>query len=121
MKIKIRAGAFETNSSSDCDWMEYCDEHKQQKIVEQTFNDLDKEDLVNHPSHYTWLKDKCGLEVIDITKHFDFLIGNVLKYVFRAGHKDDSSMTNIDKEIQDLEKAEWYLRYKIDELKKSRK
>lgn len=24
-------------------------------------------DNVNHPSHYTWLKDKCGVEVIDIT------------------------------------------------------
>jgi len=118
MKIKVRAGAFETNSSSDCDWAEYCDEHRQKEIVTKTF---EEEDLVNHPSHYTWLKDKCGLEVIDITKHFDFLIGNVLKYVFRAGHKDDASLTNIDKEIQDLEKAEWYLRYKIDELKKSRR
>ena len=24
-------------------------------------------DNVNHPDHYTWLRDKCGIEVIDIT------------------------------------------------------
>lgn len=25
-------------------------------------------DNVNHPPHYTWLKDKCGIEVIDIVR-----------------------------------------------------
>ena len=29
-------------------------------------------DRVNHPSHYTWLKDLCGIEVIDITRHMNF-------------------------------------------------
>nr|DAH00044.1 MAG TPA: Protein of unknown function (DUF3310) [Crassvirales sp.] len=31
-----------------------------------------KIDNVNHPPHYTWLKDKCGIEVIDITRHMDY-------------------------------------------------
>lgn len=76
----------------------------------------EKEDNVNHPSHYTWLKDKCGVEVIDITRHFDFDIGNALKYIFRAGHKGDTSLTNREKEIEDLKKAIFYLNDKISLL-----
>lgn len=30
---------------------------------------MQKEDKVNNPSHYLWLKDKVGIEVIDITRH----------------------------------------------------
>ena len=37
---------------------------------------MQKEDKVNHPSHYLWLKDKIGIEVIDITRHMDFDLGN---------------------------------------------
>ena len=53
-------------------------------------NDMDNdgngaEDMVNHPSHYTWLKEKCGIEVIDITRHLDFDIGNDVKYLLMAG------------------------------------
>ena len=44
---------------------------------------------VNHPSHYTWLKDKIGIEVIDITRHMDFDLGNAIKYILRAGHKTE--------------------------------
>lgn len=65
-------------------------------------------DSVNHPNHYTWLKDKCGIEVIDITRHLDFDLGNALKYILRAGKKEDA--------IQDLEKAIWYIQDKIKML-----
>lgn len=75
------------------------------------------EDRVNHPSHYTWLKEKCGIEVIDITRHMDFDLGNVVKYVLRSGHKKEADMSNLDKEIEDLEKAKWYLEDKISSLK----
>lgn len=74
-------------------------------------------DNVNHPSHYTWLKDKCGIEVIDITRHMDFNLGNAIKYILRAGHKSDSAMTNKEKEIEDLKKAMWYINDKINMLK----
>lgn len=70
-------------------------------------------DNVNSPSHYTWLKDKCGIEVIDITRHLDFNLGNVIKYVLRAGHKSDASMSDTDKQIEDLRKAIWYLNDEI--------
>lgn len=76
-----------------------------------------KVDMVNHPSHYTWLKEKCGIEVIDITRWLDFNIGNAVKYLLRAGHKTEKGLTNKDKTIQDLEKAIWYITDKINQLK----
>ena len=42
----------------------------------------------------------------------DFYLGNVIKYLARAGKKDAS------KELEDLEKAEVYLKRRIAELKK---
>ena len=69
----------------------------------------DKIDNVNHPSYYTWLKDKCGIEVIDITRHMDFDLGNVVKYVLRHGLKSEEGMSNKEKAIEDLKKARWYL------------
>ena len=77
---------------------------------------LVKEDKVNHPSHYTWLKEKCGIEVIDITRHLDFDTGNAVKYLLRAGHKSEEGMTDKEKTIQDLEKAVWYMQDKIKML-----
>ena len=76
-----------------------------------------KVDMVNHPSHYTWLKERCGIEVIDITRWLDFNIGNAVKYLLRAGHKTEKGLTNKDKTIQDLEKAIWYITDKINQLK----
>ena len=76
----------------------------------------DKIDNVNHPPHYTWLKDKCGIEVIDITRHMDFDLGNVVKYVLRQGLKSEEGMSNKEKAIEDLKKARWYLDDKIKQL-----
>ena len=72
-----------------------------------------KYDNVNHPKHYTWLKDLCGIEVIDITRHMNFCLGNSLKYILRAGHKKDASLTDIDKQVEDLNKAIWYIQDEI--------
>lgn len=76
------------------------------------------EDKVNHPSHYTWLKEKCGIEVIDITRWLDFDTGNAVKYLLRAGYKSEEGMSIKEKTIQDLEKAVWYIKDKINQLKK---
>lgn len=35
-------------------------------------SDNKKIEWVNHPSHYTWLKDLCGIEPLDICRHLDF-------------------------------------------------
>lgn len=75
------------------------------------------EDKVNHPSHYTWLKDLCGIEVIDITRHMNFNLGNCIKYVLRAGHKSEKGYTEKDKTIEDLEKAIFYIKDEIERIK----
>ena len=58
-------------------------------------------DTINHPPHYTSGK----IEVIDFIedKKLGFHLGNVVKYICRAGLKDP------DKKVEDLRKAEWYL------------
>lgn len=63
-----------------------------------------KNDPVNHPQHYT--SHPSGIECITITRHMGFNLGNVMKYIWRADHKEVP--------IQDLEKAKWYLE---DEIK----
>ena len=62
-------------------------------------------DNVNHPVHYQPLFEMKPLECIDITKNMPFIWGNAFKYVWRAGSKGDKA-----KMIEDLRKAEWYLR-----------
>ena len=79
------------------------------------------EDKVNHPSHYTWLKDLCGIEVIDITRHMNFNLGNCIKYALRAGHKSEEGYTEKDKTIEDLEKAIFYIKDEIERIKNDKK
>lgn len=66
-------------------------------------------DPVNHPAHYTSGK----IEVIDFIEDqkLGFNLGNTVKYIARAGKKDTS------KELEDLEKAKWYLERRINQLK----
>ena len=75
-------------------------------------------DRVSHPKHYTWLKDKCGVEVIDITRHMDFCLGCAVKYLLRAGHKTEQGYTDKEKTTEDLRKAVWYIQDKINQLTK---
>ena len=68
-------------------------------------------DNVNHPNHYNVGK----IEVIDVIEDWNlsFHLGNAVKYIGRAGHKDK------DKTIEDLKKAVWYLNRHIETLEKS--
>ena len=70
-----------------------------------------KNDQINHPKHYT--SDPSGIECIDVTRHRNFNIGNAIKYLWRAGLKEDKDRKIIDKQIEDLNKAVWYL---VDEI-----
>lgn len=70
-----------------------------------------KNDQVNHPKHYT--SDPSGIECIDVTRHRNFNIGNAIKYLWRAGIKEDKDRKLVDKQIEDLNKAIWYL---VDEI-----
>lgn len=60
---------------------------------------------VDHPSHY---RRDTGIEAIDVIEAWGlgFNLGNVVKYIARAGHKGDA--------VEDLEKARWYLSREIE-------
>jgi len=64
---------------------------------------------VNHPQHYQ--SNDPTYETINVIEAWglDFCLGNVVKYVSRAGKKG--------REVEDLEKAMWYLQRKINQLK----
>jgi len=66
---------------------------------------------VNHPKHYGG-EDNIyeAIKVIDAW-NLNFSLGNTVKYISRAGKKDKQ------KEIEDLEKALWYLEHHINTLK----
>ena len=64
---------------------------------------------INHPSHYGGDTTYEAIKVIEAWEA-DFCIGNTLKYLSRAGKKND--------ELEDLKKAQWYLERKIKQLEK---
>lgn len=71
---------------------------------------MHEDDPVNHPSHYT----SGTIEVIDyiLDKGFGFCLGNAIKYISRAGLKDDK--------VQDLQKAIWYIQKEIDTIQRKK-
>lgn len=64
--------------------------------------------VINHPAHY----NKGKIEVIDFIEdqQLPFHLGNVVKYIARAGSKGDK--------LEDLKKARWYLDRYINEVMK---
>ena len=72
-----------------------------------------KVDNVNHPAHYN--SHPSGIECIEIARHHNFNIGNSMKYLWRAGLKSEEGMEDTDKQIEDLNKAIWYIQ---DEIKR---
>lgn len=63
-------------------------------------------DMVNRPPHY----NRGGIEVVDVIEAYalDYHLGNVLKYICRAKYKGC--------ELEDLQKARWYLDRAITRL-----
>ena len=74
-------------------------------------------DNVNRPSHYTDGK----IEVIDYIedKKFGFCLGNAIKYISRAGKKHSAGMSKKEKEVEDLNKAIYYIQRRIKEIEES--
>ena len=79
----------------------------------------EKEEMVNHPNHYAWLKELCGIEPIDICRHLDFNCGSAIKYLLRKGKKE-MNISEREQRVQDLSKAIFYLQDEIDMIKKSK-
>lgn len=67
-----------------------------------------KKNNVNHPKHYN--NHPSGIECIDIVRHENFNCGSAIKYIWRRGEKNN--------EIEDLQKAIWYLQDEIERIKK---
>ena len=61
---------------------------------------------VNHPDHY-----QQGIEPIEVIESWElnFSLGNAIKYILRSPYKG--------KQIEDLEKARWYIDREINRLK----
>jgi len=66
---------------------------------------------INHPEHYNHGK----IEAIEVIEDWglDFHLGNAVKYICRAGKKESSA------NIEDLEKALWYIKRKVKLLKQA--
>lgn len=71
-----------------------------EELVDRLLSDF--EDATD-PQHYDF---PGGVQVIDITRHLDFLTGNVVKYVSRAGRKGSR--------LEDLLKARKYLDWAVE-------
>ena len=71
---------------------------------------ITSKEMVNHPRHYNMGK----YEAIDVIEDWqlNFNLGNTVKYISRAGHKDDI--------VQDLKKALWYLEREIKRIENTK-
>ena len=62
-------------------------------------------DAVNHPDHYGGADNPYEAIKVVEAWDLDFYLGNVIKYISRAGKKGE--------QLEDLKKARWYLDRKI--------
>lgn len=100
-------------------WVQYSDDTVMLKYDAEEAKDaviniaeqLTKHDPVNNPKHYT--AHPSGVECIEITRHMGFNLGNAMKYIWRCDLKG--------KDIQDLEKAVFYLQDEIELRKKNKR
>lgn len=81
-------------------------------LVETNIMGVVPADLINHPPHYTFSK----YEPMAVVRAWElsFSLGNVIKYISRAGRKSDTP------QIIDLKKARWYLDEEIKFLEGAR-
>ena len=84
------------------------------EFYDQSVKMKEQIDMVNHPDHYT--SDPSGVECIQITRHRNFNIGNAIKYLWRAGLKQDASKDILQKQVEDLRKAVFYINDEIARL-----
>lgn len=88
---------------------------KRTKVEDEIAADLGRamgiNDPINHPTHYT--SHPSGVEVIQITEHENFCIGNAIKYLMRHNLKGAP--------VQDLKKAIFYIDREIQRLEKLNK
>lgn len=71
-------------------------------------------DLVKNPDHYTWKKKECREIQRDMVDGLEGMaasnMGNIIKYLYRVGHKDDIR--------QDLDKAKQFIDFLYEDLQR---
>lgn len=77
--------------------------------AQEQLADIERRKTVDHPSYYK----RGGIEAIDAIEAWGlgFCLGNVIKYIARAGHKTADG-------LRDLKKAEWYLNREIEKVER---
>lgn len=123
---KIKAYIAIAIDDSECIIFDINDIDRFEKIYRRTVDDVNeissnnnvnnKPDNVEHPFHYT--SHPSGVECITVARHFCFDIGNAIKYLWRAGLKKEQGMSNLEKEIEDCNKAIWYIKDHVKMLNK---
>jgi Protein of unknwon function (DUF3310) len=71
---------------------------------------LKLKEKINHPRHYN--QHPSGIEAIVICEHMGFNLGNAVKYLWRAGLKDQTPSD------EDLRKSIWYIERERERLKR---
>jgi hypothetical protein len=89
--------------------LDYWEEPHYEKPLHKHIEAMKKKpDAINHPEHYGGSESTYeAIKVIDAWR-LDFCLGNVIKYISRAGKKGSK--------LEDLRKAQWYLNHEIERL-----
>lgn len=95
------------------DYYEIVDCNLYDTVNEMAIMERESKEEVNHPDHYGGNLNQY--ETIKVIEAWDlgFSLGNTIKYISRAGKKDNT------KKIVDLQKAQWYLQREIKKLKEN--
>lgn len=64
-------------------------------------------DAVQKAKHYNL--DPSGIECIEVVRHRNFNIGSAFKYLWRQGLKEEANMDPLEKQLQDMDKAIYYI------------
>lgn len=87
-----------------------------EKSVKKADEVITNSDMVNSPNHYTWKSRECKYIQADMVDGLDGMVAHhmadVIKYLYRVGHKDDIK--------QDLEKAKKNIDFIIEEMTKGK-
>ena len=99
-----------------------CETNYEELFEEETIHQYEniepvseKYEKVNHPKHYN--SHPSGVECVDIIKYMDTPTGNVIKYLWRLGLKPEEGYTQFEKDLEDAEKARWWIDIKIGMIK----
>lgn len=80
----------------------------------QSTDMVKRSDMVKNPNHYTWKKKECREIQRDMVDGLSGMaasnMGNIIKYLYRVGHKDDIK--------QDLDKAKQYIDFLYEDLQR---